>query len=261
MKMIQHLALSCLVALSLTIVFSTAFTQSFADISNGSLRSQALIENTISENQKKNSITDARVEGMLSLKDPRLDVATRKIKYTAQFTAQQFKASGKVRSDLNYNFDLDKSNTTLMPGVALGFKVPTYSSDTIKTNIALSAKASYSNQATDVVFPSGYTEPEVRLSTLLLGVNSSIGLSAQRFSWLEMNLGMEFGDLNYTQTSNNDLATFSKHANYRSWNVGFNFEVSRDWFITTNYAQRKLNANDSLQLQSNNYELGTQILW
>lgn len=259
MKMIQHLALSCVAMVSL----STAFTNSRAEVPSQSLRAQAILENNVPEVNKKNTTNDGRVEGMLSLKDPRLEVSARWILYSVQLSAQQFQPSGTVRSDLGYTFDLQQSSVTVMPGLTFGFIIPAFSNNKAKLRVGLAGKINYSNQSTNVVFPSGYAESEVRLSSLILAANPYLNLTSQSLDWLSMNWGLEYGDISYTQSSSNDLASFTKRGGYKGWNTGLNFQLSEKWALTSNYAQRKMtdSDNNSIQIQSNNYEVGTQVTW
>jgi hypothetical protein len=99
------------------------------------------------------------------------------------------------------------------------------------------------------------------LKSTLLSAGPTVTLAWERLSWLSLNLGAQFGDLNYTQTSSNEFARFSQHAGYTAYSYGLGFQINRTWSVTTEWNQRSLNSNQTVALQNNNFELGTQITW
>ncbi len=241
---------------------TTAIDETPKTIAMPSLRTEALQENLINDSQKKSIRTDARIEGMLSLKDPHENVQERGWLYFLQFSLQSFQPAGRAETDFHYTFDLSNNSHTAMPALFFGFENNLFKTDRMTLRWGLGARFGYTSQNAKVVFPSGYSESDARLNTLVLSAAPYVMLSLPSLPSWGFKLGGEFGTLSYTQTSSNDLATFSKQASYRAFVLGLNYSLSKAWGLTFDYSQRKLtDAQQTIAIQRDNFELGSRLIW
>ncbi len=246
-------------------LFSTmAFAQSSSSKSSStlSLREQAMAESRV-DGQSQKSATDVQVaSGMLRLKDPRPEVITRTWQYFAGLTAQNFTPRGSVSTESAGSFELDKNGSTFMPGLAAGFLSPEMKTKALSWRLGLRGNASFASQSATVVFPTGYSVSDARLNTTLLAVGPTISLQWDRLQWLAFTFTPQYGTVNYTQTSSNDFAHFSKQTGYMGLNFGLDFQFAKQWSIFTEYSQRSLrDSNQEIALQRDNFELGTKVTW
>jgi hypothetical protein len=224
------------------------------------LRKLALAETQL-EGKAQDSATTARTEGMLSLKDPRPEVITRSWKYSFGFTLQNFQPEGSVKSDLVGTFDLGNAAQTILPAIELGALSPLLTTGPLKWRLGGKGKFAYSSQKNDVILPSGYAPDDTRLNTSMASVGPAFTVQGDRLSWLALTGNYLFGDLNYTQTSSSDMATFSKHAGFTSLGLGLQFQLTKSWALSTEWSERKIRSDETIALQRNNFELGTNITW
>lgn len=230
-----------------------------------SLRDQAIAENQ-TEGMTQKSATDAQVpSGMLTLKDPRPEVITRTWKLFAGLKAQNFQPRGSVSTDEVGTFDLGANDSTFMPGLVLGVMSPEMKSEytgAVWFRYGLRGDAAFSSQKTNVTFPSGYTVNDNRLNTTLFAVGPAFSLQASRLSWLAFTFAPQYGTLNYTQTSSNEYARFSKQTAYMALNYGLDFQIGNKWSVFTEYSQRSLrDSHQEIAIQKDNFELGTKVSW
>lgn len=249
-----------------TLLCSSVALAQKAEVKKASFKELALAEANAPYDTKAKpatTATDAQLaNGMLTLKDPRPDLETRSWKYFAGLTVQSFQADGKVTSDLQQTFDLSKNGQTAMPGLELGVLSPEMATGDVNWRLGVKGKGAYSSQKSNVTLTSGYEIDDARLNTTLLSVGPVVSASWNRFNWLSLNLGAQYGDLNYTQTSSSEFGQFSKHAGYQAFSYGLGFQITRTWSVSTDWNQRTLKSNtQDLALQKNNFELGTTITW
>lgn len=244
---------------SLLLVLITVFA--FTSQAAPSLKQQAQAETTVS-GKAQHSATDAQVSGMLTLKDPRPDVITRSWKYFAGLSLQSFQPQGLVELENASTFDLGANDQTVMPGLELGVLSPQFSTKKVLWQFGVRGKASIASQSSEVNFNSGYNVDDARLNTTLLSVGPTFGLAWERVPWLAFTFSPQWGTLNYTQTSANDFAHFSKYAGYESFNYGIELKVGRKWSLFTEWSQRNLkDSSNRIALQKDNLELGTKVTW
>lgn len=224
------------------------------------LKERALIEAKI-EGLSKKSASDAQVSGMLKLKDPRPEVVTRPWDYFMAFSGQRFQAQGVAQKYGVGSYDLGKNSATLMPGFEVGVLSHSLSTRMVSWKLGLRAKASIASQETQLNLQSGYKIDDARLNTTLLSVGPHINLQWERINWLSLTLSPQFGSLNYTQTSSNDFAAFSKQAGFQSIGYGLDFNFGNKWSIFTEWNQRSLKETQEIALQNDSFELGTRITW
>ncbi|XGC81649.1 hypothetical protein ACES2L_04035 [Bdellovibrio bacteriovorus] len=241
-------------------ILSCSFSFAAPAVSEVSLRQKALAESSI-QGKSVQTATDAQVAGMLTLKDPRPEIITRRWNYFAGFSAQQFQPSGIAQKDGVGSFDLAKNGETTMPGFEFGALTPYYGMKQLNWKAGIRAKASIASQDTDVTLSSGFKINDARLNTSLISVGPLVQLQWARISWLAFTLSPQFGTLNYTQASANDYATFSKIAGYESMAYGLDFSVGKNWSLFTEWSQRQLKDTSEIALQKDNFELGTKITW
>lgn len=248
-------------------IFSVCVLSSFAAFAQNtgtklSMRDRALTESAVSEKEAKLSATDAQISGtMLKLDDPTPVAEVRNWKYMAALTAQQFQARGVASNDMGQSFVLDNNSQTVMPGLEVGILSPTWAVGQANLTVGAKLKGSYASQSSNAITSSGYVIDDSRLNSTLLSAGPAVSIAWERLSWLSLNLGAQFGDLNYTQTSSNEFARFSQHAGYTAYSYGLGFQISKTWSVTTEWNQRSLNNTQTVALQNNNFELGTQITW
>ncbi|HWU43424.1 MAG TPA: hypothetical protein VN132_08300, partial [Bdellovibrio sp.] len=207
--------------------------------------------------------SDASVpSAMLSLKDPRPEVITRTWKYFAGFKAQSFKAHGNVTTDAGSNVDLGENSSTFMPGLMMGFTGPEWQAGRAAWSLGLRGDASFASQGVTVTFPTGYSASDVRLNTMLFAVGPEFSFKLQNLPWLAFVFSPQYGNVNYTQTSSNQFARFSKQTSYLAWNYGLEMSFTKKWSVFSEYSQRNLrDSHQEIALQQNNFELGTRVAW
>ncbi|MDG0817997.1 hypothetical protein [Bdellovibrio svalbardensis] len=250
------------------LISSTSFAQSTSVSSSSklSLREQAAAETRV-EGQTQKNASDAQLDattasGMLSLKDPRPEVITRTWQYFAGLTAQSFTPRGIVSTDSVGNFDLSENGSTFMPGLAAGFLSPEMKTKALLWRVGLRGNAAFSSQEAAVRFPTGYTVSDARLNSTLFAFGPTVSLQWDRLQWLALTFTPQYGTVNYTQTSANEFAHFSKQTGYMSLNFGLDFQFSKQWSIFTEYSQRSLrDSYQELALQRDNFGLGTKVTW
>lgn len=229
-------------------------------LSSKTLKERALAEAKV-EGLSKKSASDAQVSGMLKLKDPRPEVVTRSWDYFMAFSGQKFQAQGVAQKDGIGTFDLSKNSPALMPGFEVGVLSHSLQTQMLSWKLGLRAKAAVSSQETQLNLESGYKINDARLNATLLSMGPHIHLQWERLEWISFTFSPQFGSLNYTQTSSNDFAAFSKRANFQSMGYGLDFNFGNKWSIFTEWNRRSLKENQEIALQNDSFELGTRITW
>lgn len=227
---------------------------------SSSLKQQAMAESKI-DGLVKSTATDAQVPGMLSLKDPRLDVVTRSWNYFAALTAQPFQSQGVVQKAGSGPFTLDNNSSTLMPGLEVGILSHAFRTSHISWNLGVRFKAGMSSQKTDITLNSGYKIEDARLNSTLLSAGPLLALHWNRWSQWALTVSPQVGSLTYTQTSANDFATFSKQSDLTSVGLGLEYAFNPQWSLFSEWTQRNLKDTREISLQKDNFELGTRITW
>ena len=224
------------------------------------LKKMALAE-TACETKEQSSATNARTEGMLSLKDPRPEIITRSWKYLFGLSLQSFQPQGTVNTDLAGTFDLGSNDSTILPALELGAMSPLLLTGPAQWRLGGVAKFAYSSQKIDLTLASGYEVDDARLNTSMLSVGPAFSVQHEALNWLALTGTWQFGDLNYTQTSSTELASFSRHASFESVGLGLQFQLTKGWAVSTEWSDRKLRSDETIALQKNNFELGTSVTW
>ncbi len=202
-------------------------------------------------------------QSMLSLEDPLREVRQRLWDYKLGLGLQMFRPSGTVRNDFtSSDFNLSDNGSTVLPALIFGAQGKLLEQPRWQMDWGLSGRVGYISQKAKARFDSGFVESNVRLNTFMLGVGPQLNFVMNRVPWLTTVVGAEVGRLTYTQVSSNDLANLSKRANYQAWLAGFDFRLNPTWSLYTRYSNRQLSsAPDQMQVQANNWEAGTQIVW
>jgi len=230
------------------------------ELSPTQLKKLALAETQV-EGKAQASATNARTEGMLSLKDPRPEIITRSWKYLFGFTLQNFQPEGTVATDLAGTFDLSNNDQTILPAIEFGAMSPLLATGPAQWRLGAKTKFAYTSQEIELTLPSGYQVDDARLNTSMFSVGPAFSVQAERLSWMALTGSWQFGNLNYTQTSSTDLATFSKHASFESIALGLQFQLTKGWAVSTEWSDRQVRSDETIALQRNNFELGTSITW
>ncbi|WP_413575472.1 hypothetical protein ACLVWU_14135 [Bdellovibrio sp. HCB290] len=243
----------------LFVSLSTFTAVSWGQATSISLRDAALAE-TKAKGTATSSATDAQT-GMLVLKDPKPEIVSRPWQYIAGFTAQQFQAKGSVTTDASGTFDLSQNGQTFMPGLMLGVMSSEWNLKNVLISGGLRFNGSLATQSVSAVMPSGVVVEDARLNTSLLSGGVVLSLRHAKLAWVAVTVAPQYGTVNYTQSSNNDFAKFSKQASYDAINYGLDFRLTKKWSVFTEWSQRELRDKTEIALQKDNFELGTKVSW
>lgn len=235
---------------------------SHAQNSSTSMRDMAMAEAQVTGKQQKTA-TDAQVAGgYLTLKDPRPEIVDRSWKYFASLSVQNFQAEGSASNDSMETFDLGKNDSTVMPTLKIGAISTPWATGPLNWQLGARGQASFASQETSGLLGSGYQVDDARLNTTMLSVGPVMALSWERLSWLSFTFSPQWGSINYTQSSSNDLAKFSKAAGYEALHYGLDFQIGSKWSVFTEYSNKQLRGgNEQVAIQANNFELGTKVQW
>lgn len=205
---------------------------------------------------------DSRANGVLSLKDPQPQVATRRWNFVATFSLQQFQAHGQATNDLtNTVFDVGSAGPTIMPTLGFSARHLLFEEESWNLKFGLGAQAAYSSQKTTASFSTGYSE-DARLNSLMFAALPTLTLQLPRLPRFLFDIGLEYGSVNITQASSNALANYSVDSPYIAWDIGVDFLLMDQWTIFLMYSNRELTgSNEKIVLQRDNYELGTRWIW
>jgi opacity protein-like surface antigen len=234
-----------------------------------STREEALKENSsIDEKAYKKTIQassaqQANVGSFLKLEDPSPELRNRSWLYNFAFKLQGFTPLGVGQvSDTSLN--LQSYGSTVMPSIEFGFLKTAMQNDAWTWNTGLAAHAGYTSQKTNLVTPSGYSFDDARLNSGLISAvwtNRINNFNASNWSAL---VSPEYGIINYTQTaSNNSLANFSQQNEYWGLALGAEYALSKKWGVLSQYSFRQASAakREFSDLQNNNFEIGTSVVW
>ncbi len=261
---------SALVAVLVAVlgVFSASFTFAAAPtISPYTTTTISYGEWALAESQiqgtKQDSATDAQVAaGFLSLKDPRPEVVTRSWKYTAGFSLQNFQTMGKATNDAKESFNLDRNDSTVMPGLVAGVIGPDWKTGPVAWKLGAATNLGFATQEVSAIVGTGFIVRDARLNTMLWNVGPSVAMSWEKLSWLSLVVAPQYGGINYTQASSNNLASFSKYAAFQAVSLGLDFSVGTKWSLFTEWSQRDLlGSDDTIAIQNENFALGTKATW
>jgi hypothetical protein len=261
--MSQYASVAALILFgSLSHAQSSSTLSTTAATAPSSMRDMAMAEAQVTGKQQATA-TDAQVaSGYLTLKDPRPEIVGRSWKYFASLSLQSFQAEGSASNDSAETFDLGKNDSTVMPTIKLGAMTTPWATGSLNWQFGARGQASFASQETSGILESGYQVNDARLNSTLLSVGPMLALSWQRLAWLSVTFSPQWGTINYTQSSSNDLAKFSKQAGYESLNYGLDFQIGSKWSVFTEYSNRSLrDGNQQVAIQANNFELGTKVQW
>ena len=227
-----------------------------------SMREQAMAEAQVTGKQQATA-TDAQVAGgYLTLKDPRPEIVGRSWKYFASLSLQTFQTEGSISNDSAETFNLGRNDSTVMPSLKLGALTVPWTTGALIWQFGARGQAYFASQQTDGILESGYQVNDTRLNTTLLSVGPEIALSWEGLPRLALTFSPQWGNLNYTQSSANDLAKFSKSAGYEALHYGLDYQIGSKWSVFTEYSTRALReSNEQVAIQANNFELGTTVKW
>jgi hypothetical protein len=202
-------------------------------------------------------------ESMLSLSDPKPVVEERAVQFGFSLGAQPFHAKGVVGEDLTgSSFDIGGNGQTVLPTAEFGIRHGLVSGQGWRSDWGLAALFAYTSQKAKAEFVSGFVEKDVRLNTMLWSLGPQATLTLERWSRLTGVLGLEFGQLTYTQVSSDELANFTRRGAYFGWNLGLEFQLSQTWSLMGRYTRRELTGSHrEIDIQADNYALGAKIVW
>lgn len=234
-----------------------------------STREEALKEtSSIDEKAYKKTIQaseaqQANVKSFLNLQDPTPELRDRPWLWSFAFKLQGFQPQGTGRVS-NTSFALSSYGSTVMPSIEAGFLLSPVANDRWNWNSGLAAHVGYSAQTTNLITPAGYSFDDARLTSGLVSVvwnNRITNLAASKWSAI---IAPEYGIVNYTQTaSNNAQANFNQQNEYLGAGFGLEYAFSNKWGVIGQYSYRQASNSKKAQsdLQTNNFELGTSVVW
>jgi hypothetical protein len=251
MKFFSLLALALLTQISLAAPRATE-TQNIRELA---------VSESKNTGKATKSATDAQVPGMLKLKDPRPEVINRPWNYFSFFSGQLFRASGTASRAESGSFDLNQNKTILMSAIGVGIKSKYHSLKQGVWSAGLLGRISFSSQSSPIQLASGFKVEDARLNSSIVELGPQLTYKQNDSSQLAYFFSPLFGTLNYTQTSANELATFSKNASLYSMSWGVDYSLNDEISIFTDWTQHFLNGKNDIAIQKNNFELGTRITW
>ena len=234
------------------------------EASQSSVRQMALEETAIIPTENKKNSTDASglSTGMLSLKDPHQEINLRNWKYFLTLSAQSFSPRGSTSNDLGTQFNLNDQNSTVMPAIGLGASGNISQNERMNFGWGFGAKVGYASQNSTVTLPSGYRIDDSRLNTTEISLNPYLSFNTPQVAWLDIRAGYLLGTLNYTETSSDDFAKFSRQANFQGANLGADFHVGRRWSVLLDYSYKTLTRSDAgIDIPESSLEVGTRVIW
>lgn len=237
-------------------------TSQSSAIDETDFRSLALSENKIDDTAKKALPVEAQVEGLLKLKDPKIEARDRYWDYYFKVSVQSSKPQGVGENDFNQKFDLDKNSSVAMPAVELGAIYLLTSNELTNVKLSLGGSLAYTSQKANAEFQSGLTVDDAHINTMIIKATPQLHIAVPYWNQAVLVLGGEYGLLNYTQSSTNDLASFSKNANVTAWTIGADYYLSKNLSFGAQYAERNLiNNNQKIAISKENIEIGTRVQW
>ncbi len=205
----------------------------------------------------------ANVQSFLKLQDPAPELRNRPWLWTFAFKLQSFKPLGTGRVS-SATFALEDYGASTMPSIEVGFLLNALKKQNVSWSSGLAAHIGYLTQKTQLVTPNGYNFDDARLNTGLLSLiwNNRLALEqAPKWSFLA---SPEFGLVNYTQTAiKSTLANFTQQNSFFGLGVGLEYAVSKKWGVVGPYSYRQSAPARSAttDLQKNNFEIGTSVIW
>lgn len=241
----------------------TKLNTPLSQTSESSMRQMALEETSVipTENKDKPSDAAGTSSGMLSLKDPHQSVSLRSWKYFLTLSAQSFSPKGATTNDLGTQFNLDEQNSTVMPALGLGVSGHILRGEQLNLGWGLGGKVGYSSQNAVVTLPNGFRIDDARLNSTEMTLNPYLSFNSPALAWLDVRAGYLLGSINYTETSTNDFAKFSRQASFQGFNAGADFYIGRRWSILLDYSYKTLARSSDIQLSESSLEVGTRVIW
>ena len=232
-----------------------------------SVREEALKENSsIDEKAYKKTIRaseaqQADVSSFLKLQDPAPELKNRPWSYEFSFKLQGMKPMGTGHV-ADTTFALSNYGTTVMPSLDFGFMLSAVQNNQATWGSGLGVHAGYMAQQTTLLTPSGYQYNDARLSTGMLSLVWNNRYTNTLYPKWSLLLNPEVGVVRYTQTSlSNPVANFSQQNNYWGSALGVEYALTKKWGVLTQYSYRQAASNNTSEVQKDNLEVGTSVLW
>lgn len=230
-------------------------------LASPSLREQAEAETTHSKSIESSHPSDARVDGLLSLKDPGLTEDTSPWRWDVGLHAQSIRPRGEVSLPGGNLHRLDQTGAGLTPSVDLNGRRHVWTRGPWKVDVGGRAGFGYMSRKTEVVFENGFREPNARFSTGFATVGLLLGVRSDDFAGWEIETGYDRGLMSYAQGGNNDIVNFARQVQFEGWNAGLVRWIDPSWGLNIEYSRRaRLRASD-VDIQTHNMNFGARILW
>lgn len=245
------------------------FLASFPALAELSPRELAIQENSsIDQKAYKKTIQaseaqQADVQSFLKLQDPTPELRNRPWLWILAFKLQSFKPLG-IGQVSNATFALADYGSSIMPSIEVGFLLNALKKQGLLWSSGLATHFGYLTQKTQLLTPSGYNFDDARLNTGLLSLVWINRLNIEQAPKWSLLASPEVGLVNYTQTAiNSTLANFTQQNTFFGLGIGLEYAVSKKWGVVGQYSYRQRDSarSTTTDLQKNNFEIGTSVIW
>lgn len=232
-----------------------------------SVKEQALKEIPTSQNaNNQNPVLENW--GLISVKNPFPTTEVRSWKYILGLKLQKWQPQGEVLL-LTEKLNLGSSQSGTMPYIEFGTKKYLGSLNNLSSNQAVSSWSAdwgllgdfgYLSQANNFEFKSGYKTTNTKLNSVSFNIGPQLILSQS--SWWNLLFAFQLGFVSYSQSSETDLATFTRQIYNYSFLLGAEFKLTENLGVLAQTSLKEMiTKNAGLTLPNNNLEAGLRLTW
>lgn len=223
-----------------------------------SLRAEALKE-AWSQGTPVSAASDAQVSGLITLEDPGLRDTEGPWKWTFDLSAQNYQPRGTAALEAGLNVDLSQNAAGVLPRLRLGRQrliesMPGFS-------FGVHGGVGYTTQKTSVVFPSGLTVDDVRVSTGLAEIGADLQWRPARLNSLQLEGSLLTGLVNVSQAGKNDIVNFSQQASWNGVAGAIWYWPKNTWAVGVEQARRELQGQHDIQLDADATSAQMRFIW
>lgn len=223
-----------------------------------SLRVEALKE-AWSEGTPVATASDAQVSGLITLEDPGLRDTEGPWKWNLDLTAQSYQPRGTAALEAGLNVDLSQNSAGILPRVRVGRSRAIESMPGF--GFGFHGGVGYTTQKTSVVFPSGLTVDDVRVSTGLFEAGADLQWRPARLNGLQLEGSLLTGLVNVSQAGKNDIVNFSQQASWNGVAGAIWYWPQPTWAVGLEQARRELQGQHDIQLDADATSAQMRFLW
>lgn len=249
-----------LTAVLLTSCLGFAESMTFSKATSAELQARAGQEAATPGIPKTNA-SDARMDGVLTLKDPGLDRRESPWRWSTEFRLQSFAPQGRAQMNNGQNFDLGSVGSTPYPIIEFGLDRQFAATPAATWFAGVHAEGGYATQRTQVVFPSGATSPDSHLNTTLLGLVGTVSARPSSLPKWQLDLGVSDGQFGYTNSSPNSSASLSQSVHFIGARTGVHYWPSEAWALGLQNDRLFVTGKSSADLPNDNLSISTRASW